>query len=231
MCRRRGRVNSVDDEEQEISDEEERVEVFGILQLPGQQRRTRKTPPLTVDVSVQGTEIRTEVDTGASSTVISEEEWNRLRSKPRLEASNRRLVTYTGEALQVRGVAMVEVKFKNQVETLPLKVVKGTGPSLLGRDWLLVIQLDWKEMVGKLGVAEKNGDKLTTILHKHSEVFSQSLGHMPIKAHLRLKEGARPVRKKARPGPHALYPLVDQELERWIKEGVAEPVETDNSSG
>ena len=37
--------------------------------------------------------------------------------------------------------------------------------------------------------------------------------------------------KKARPVPHALYPLVDAELERWIKEGIAEPVETSNNSG
>lgn len=169
MCRERGRVNNVEDEGGEISDEEEKGEVLGVLQLPEQQqhRRTQRTPPLTVDVTVQGTEMRMEVDTGASSTVIGEEEWNKLRSKPRLGASNKRLVTYTGEALQVRGAAMVEVKFRNQVETLPLTVVKGFGPSLLGRDWLRVIQLDWKELVGRLGAAE-NKDKLTKILHKYS---------------------------------------------------------------
>lgn len=68
MCRWRGRVNNVKNEEHEISDEEEREEVFGILQLPGKQRRARKTLSLTVDVSVQGTRIRMEVDTGASSS-------------------------------------------------------------------------------------------------------------------------------------------------------------------
>ncbi|KAK8384265.1 hypothetical protein O3P69_009196 [Scylla paramamosain] len=45
------------------------------------------------------------------------------------------------------------------------------------------------------------------------------------------KEGARPVNRKSRPVPHALYPLVDQELERWIEEEIAEPVEISNSSG
>ena len=73
--------------------------------------------------------------------------------------------------------------------------------------------------------------KLKEILDRHEEVFAQKLGHMPIKAHLNLKEGTRPVWKKAQPVPHALYPLVDAELERWIKEGIAEPVEASNNSG
>ena len=58
--------------------------------------------------------------------------------------------------------------------------------------------------------------KLKEILDRHEEVFAQKLGHMPIKAHLNLKEGTRPVWKKAQPVPHALYPLVDAELERWL---------------
>ncbi|MPC49509.1 hypothetical protein E2C01_043312 [Portunus trituberculatus] len=67
-----------------------------------------KAPPLVVNVQVEGKELnvqvegkelKMEVDTGASNTVTSEV-WSKLCSRPRLEASNKRLVTYTGERLQ-----------------------------------------------------------------------------------------------------------------------------------
>ncbi|KAK8397161.1 hypothetical protein O3P69_004696 [Scylla paramamosain] len=52
-------------------------------------------------------------------------------------------------------------------------------------------------MIDRIGAArteEARGknSKLNDMLEKRSEVFSQTLGHMSIKAHLRLKEGARP---------------------------------------
>ena len=41
------------------------------------------------------------------------------------------------------GTIDVLVKYGNQETTLPLLVVKGEGPSLLGRNWLEKIQLNW----------------------------------------------------------------------------------------
>ena len=46
-----------------------------------------------------------------------------------------RLSTYSGEGLQVLGTKMVQVKYEDQVNTLPLIVVEGTGVLLLGRNW------------------------------------------------------------------------------------------------
>ena len=40
------------------------------------------------------------------------------------------------------GCANAKVQYKSQMGTLPLIVATGTGPSLLGRDWLQAIKLD-----------------------------------------------------------------------------------------
>lgn len=85
-------------------------------------------------------------------------------------------------------------------------------------------------MVGNLGVAEKNGDELTEIIHKNSGLFPvfRALADKSTSASQgRSTTGA----EESTTMPHALYPLVDQELERWTREGIAKPVDTNNSSG
>ena len=53
------------------------------------------------------------------------------------------LTTYTGEKLSILGKLIIDVKHCKQHKQLPLYVVKGNGPSLLGRNWLTEINLNW----------------------------------------------------------------------------------------
>ena len=54
---------------------------------------------------------------------------------------------YTGEAVSVLGKLMVKVDKDKVTITLPLLVFKGDGTTLLGRDWLQKLKLDWKIFV------------------------------------------------------------------------------------
>ena len=57
-----------------------------------------------------------------------------------------KLRTYAGEEIEVVGKIIVTVSYKNVEREMPPIIVKGDGPSLFGRDWLLHIPLDWKEI-------------------------------------------------------------------------------------
>ena len=46
--------------------------------------------------------------------------------------------------MAVRGHRIVQVRYGSQEHTLPLTVVAGNGPTLLGRDWLSQVQLNWR---------------------------------------------------------------------------------------
>ena len=85
------------------------------------------------------------VDTGVSVSIISEYTYNKLwtHNMPPLQETTLKLRTYTGETLQIHWVITVDVTYNDQTDTLPLLVVEGTGPSLMGRDWLTKIRLDW----------------------------------------------------------------------------------------
>ena len=86
-----------------------------------------------------------EVDTGAAVSVVSEATNKRLWPERILRPAAVRLKTYSGSPLTVLGQMQVKVKYQDQTANLPILVVAGDGPSLLGRDWLYHLKLDWKQ--------------------------------------------------------------------------------------
>ena len=91
--------------------------------------------PYVVTVQVNGTELPMEVDTGASLTLSKttfDKLWN-AQEAPNLQPTTSKLRTYTGENIEVLGIANLNVSFQEQNQELQLLVVAGDGPSLLGR--------------------------------------------------------------------------------------------------
>ena len=95
-----------------------------------------KMPPLKVWVQVDECKIPMEIDTGASLSIMSEVTYRKIWPTRELEVSDVKLQTYSKEPLPVVGARNVQVYYEGQKATLPLVVVKGDGPTLLGRIWL-----------------------------------------------------------------------------------------------
>ena len=98
-------------------------------------------PSLNVNMQVDGVMLCMELDTGAAVSIVSHAKWERCFDKP-LEKSNLLLTTYSNKKINVIGQTMVQVKYDGQEEALPLIVVAGNGPTLVGRNWLEKIQID-----------------------------------------------------------------------------------------
>ena len=77
-----------------------------------------------------------EVDTGAAVSLMSEQTQKHLFPNVKLQSSKVRLLTYTAEPLPVLGVLTVQVTYRDYMGMHSLYVVRGNGPTLLGRDWL-----------------------------------------------------------------------------------------------
>ena len=107
--------------------------------------------------------------------------------------------------------------------TLSLTVVEGAGPSLLGRDWLVHLTLDWKTI--GLATLDMSRTQVEALQKKYRDVFSPGLGVLKIfKAHISVKQGARPVFHRPRSVPFALKEAIEVELARLESEGVIEKV-------
>ena len=77
-----------------------------------------------------------ELDTGASVSVMSESIWKEKFSQNKLQPSSVQLKIYSGENLNVMGQLQVNVECNDQRSKLPIQIVEGNGPMLLGRNWL-----------------------------------------------------------------------------------------------
>ena len=181
--------------------------------------------PYVVTVQINGVQLPMEVDTGASLTLISKSTFDQLwdvQAAPPIQPTNSKLKTYTGENIEVLGIANVAVSFQEQNHNLQLLVVAGDGPSLFGRDWLSKIRLNWAELYH----TQQPTLTLQDILDKHQTVFSSTLGMVRgVTAKLHVDPQARPKFYRPRSVPHAMKVKVEAELERLHQQGIIEPVQ------
>jgi len=167
-----------------------------------------------------------EVDTGAAISIISKSTRKKVSSKVSLQRTSVKMRTYTDEPISVLGEMHVIVTYRESTHNLTRYVVPGNGPSLLGRNWLQHIHLDWRS----LGIAtEQEVLYPANALLKYATVFHDDLTTMcPFKATLRLKSGAVPRFHRLRPVPFALKEAVGQELDRMEAARVLERVSHSN---
>ena len=135
-------VRKVGDDQQQEEEEDSEWEDLKHLRSKG----TTKAPPIMVEVKVDDCLIPMEVDTGASVTLMSYSTFTGLWPGRSLESTAVKLQTYSRETIPVVGVRNVNVEYNGQLGQFPLAIVEGSGPTLLGRDWLSQIRLDWRQI-------------------------------------------------------------------------------------
>jgi len=180
--------------------------------------------PYKVELHVNGQPLTMEVDTGAGVSIASESVLNSLLPSAKLQKTSVVLKTYTGEQIPVKGSILVDVDYGQQhYKNLKLLVVQGSGPNLMGRDWLRVVKLDWRT-IGKVAMSESSLEgRVAALQDKYQEVFSETLGTItPFQAKLNVAKDATPKFFKPRSVPFALREWVENELDRLENEGVLE---------
>ena len=155
-----------------------------------------------------------QLDTGATASILPKTLHYQQFNQWPLPSTKVKLKAYNGVQIPVYGEVWLPVVYDQQKRVLPLIVVDGDGPPLLGRNWLKELQLNWRHIffVSKT-------ETLSDILKRHDEVFNRGLGTIKgFKADIN-------VFCKARPVPYALRQKVEEELDRLESQGVVKKVE------
>ena len=185
----------------------------------------RVNEPVIINVKINGKEVGMEVDTGAAVSVMGVSSYRRIKgNKEKLRKSEVVLKTYTGELVRPEGIGLLEVDYKGQSCTLPITVVKGNVPTLMGRDWIQMLNLEWMELckgMRNVNVCNAFDLRVEALVAKFPEVFSDNLGCLKdFKCHIPIREDAQPKFFKPRPVPYALRARIEQELDRLEDQGV-----------
>lgn len=180
-------------------------------------------PPIAVEMKLDEKPVCFELDTGATVSIMSETNFARLFPEKQIQESGLELKTYTGEQMKIVGEAHFIVSYEDQSpQELPLVVVAGKGPTLLGRNWLNYFRLNWESIKSVLLTA----DSLSSILNENQEVFADELGTIKShKAKLSVSAEATPRFHRPRSVPYALKSAVEKELDRLESMGVLEHVD------
>ena len=148
-----------------------------------------------------------EIDTSAAVSLINK---NMYKSSPMLrrlplQQSSVQLCIYTGdhEGITVKGELSVAVQNESQVIILPLLVVPGQGPNLLGHNWLHKHQLDWSN------IFSLQTSSLQNIPDRYVSLFPEGLDTLKdSRIKFYLQEGATSKFFKAHSVPLALQQCV-----------------------
>ena len=204
---RREQVKQISEEQKEDSKPDE----YTLYSLEDNNNRQ----PFLVQLQIDGVPLTMELDTGASLSLMSKTTFHKHWPNRSLQATTRKLRTYTGETIGVLGTAQVCVTHGKNSADLELMVVDLDGPSLLIRNWLNQLTLDWSVLhymhEGALG----------EMLRKHSRVFRSELGTLHgFQAKIHVNLDTVPMFCSARPVPYSMRPLVEEELEKLVSQGV-----------
>ena len=168
-------------------------------------------------LKVEGAPIRFIIDTACPVTLISSQLYQRHFKHLPLRSNDLKLCSYSHHRIPVQGVLQVRVLYEDVQFNLPLYVTEGDNASLLGRQWLQAIRLDWCRVFQ----IQATDTEMETILSEFQDVFAErQTPMMNFKADIQVKDGVTPLFHKPRPVPFSLKERVGQELDRLQEAGI-----------
>ena len=130
--------------------------------------------------------------------------------------------------IRVLGAIEVEVTRNEQKKQMNLLVVAGDVSSLLGRDWLSHMRLDWSTLNHIQSTATSACQE---ILDQHNALFKDELGTVKdTTAKFNIDPQVKPKFFKARPVPYALHPKVEGQLDKLEACGIIRSVQFSQSA-
>ncbi|XP_068707224.1 uncharacterized protein [Montipora foliosa] len=173
--RKKGRVHKVHVSESG-NDECENDDELGIYSLYSLDQNRPNRNRYTVEMIINGKPCMMELDTAADFSIMSKSEYLEKFADEPLTPSQVTLKTYTGEVLDVSGEMHCDIVYNGKQYCLPILVANyDAKPTLLGKNWLRHIKIEWGEIFcSSKGNALSADSQLNDLLSKHSELFTES---------------------------------------------------------
>lgn len=205
-----------------------------------------------IDVKIQDTLCKMELDSGSAYSMMSWENFRKLGiGTEKIVKDNTILFSYTGNKVDLLGFVEVSVELvKNTAEDyardtvlkLKLHITKEGRPSLFGREWIAafkgapllnVLKEIQSESVSHVSRTRAHdsiaqcsvGSQINDLLKKYEVLFQDEAGVLkgdPVS--IELKSNSQPVSLRFRPVPFALRHKIEDEINKLVEDKILIPV-------
>jgi len=186
-----------------------------------------------MEMAVRVNDVRVQfyLDTGAEVNIINKETFENIGALT-LQNYDEVARMYNGQTATFLGKGKATFKRRNHMSTEVFYVAPQGSLNLLSYATMQRLGLYITEAEANQEVLTKQPwalhvktDTVASLERVFPDVFQEGLGKCEVtKATLKLKEGATPVYRRAKPVPYASLPVVEQELDRLLNLGVIKPV-------
>ncbi|XP_052740894.1 uncharacterized protein K02A2.6-like [Bicyclus anynana] len=182
--------------------------------------------PIEVTLNIQGQDLTMECDTGSAVSCISYNLYKRKFSDLKLFNSKLQLRYYTGECISPVGLLKPLVRYGQTKKYLDLYVINNGKTSLLGRQWLIELNVRIPSFVSSVNSIVEEVFNMEKFSSRYCNVFADGLGRFTGgRVSIRLRADAKPVFMRARPLAYALREPVERALEQLVRDGILTPVD------
>lgn len=188
----------------------------------------KKIPSATLNVCVNGKVIEFEVDTGADVSTITF--CNKQLYFPNLELKQKNVIFTNFDQSTSTPLGVIEnlnVNYKSvNLKNQRLFVVKDGLPTIIGKDWLSLLQLWPPKFEQKMCETITKNEIIQEIKNEFNELFKPGMGVFkgePI--HLCIEQGVKPIFMPVRNVPFALKHKVKEEINRLLENKRIAPIE------
>ena len=172
-----------------------------------------------ITVEIYNKPLKFKLDTGAKCNVLPIE---KLDSTIQLKPTTTRLVSYSGNLIELEGTVVLPVSYKGKKYSLQFYVVNKPVQAILG-----LKACEQLNVIQRVEEMSKTLNSECDILVAYKDVFSpSSIGCLPISYHIEIDKNVKPVIHAPRQVPAALRPKIQEELDRMEKLGVVVPTTT-----
>ncbi|GFV05098.1 uncharacterized protein K02A2.6 [Trichonephila clavipes] len=153
-------------------------------------------------------------------------EFKKLCPEVAIKPTKLLLRNFDNSMITSAGQAVVQIQYKDQINTETIYLVHAKVNAVFGREWLRNFQLDWSSIKAvRVENCNSRTNKLNILLQKYEKIFSLGIGKLEkFCCRLQMKPNYKPVFFKPRPVPFALKERIETELNRLVAEDIIEPV-------
>ena len=180
-----------------------------------------KNKHYTATVKINGIKKEFIIDNGSPITIMPSDE--KILKLTELQKITNRYQDVNKNEVKFRGKIPVNLEYENNKQKMEILITERTDITpLLGMDWMK----KYKLTIGRIQLADNNQSEREKVFNKFPDLFENIETLKDAEINIQLKPGHYPVKQKARPVPLNLQKDVGRELERLIKSGHLEKINT-----